>query len=530
MKEKIINTINFLKDNAIKLNFFYKKGIIKLSHDSKIEISQKIRDDLNGGNIYWIQVFLSSIIAALWLLQNSVAVVIGAMLIAPMLRPINWISFSISKWERALFLQSIKILFLSIFTSILMWYLSAKIIGFSTETTEILSRVSPNILDLFIAIFSAVVAILSLWYKKMWLESIAWVAMAASLMPPLEIVWIELSLKNYYFAYWAIMLFLANLVSIILVWVIIFWLYWFTPNSWDKQKTSFETFTFIVLIMVIISVPLFQSLFTIKQKAEIMKNSKNYLENILQQENSLITVSSIWVKYISKNNIVLDSVVKLPEWIDFYDTFKEQLDFELSKKLGKNIDLNIELIRTANIISSWSINNTENKIYDFISNEFEISYNRFNLISLEIKKQNFSYNIKIIFWVKEKNFDIEIFSDLENKVKSVFWGDIKFELIPLSISENKFVKEIEPLEQQKIDIVSQFNDYMKQNLLPWIKMRSISIDSINSFDKLQASLSFEVNNKLNLEYVNFISSLKSFADSLNIWLDIKTFRYDEINL
>gem|GEM_PF-4228807 len=65
MKEKIINTINFLKDNAIKLNFFYKKGIIKLSHDSKIEISQKIRDDLNGGNIYWIQVFLSSIIAAL---------------------------------------------------------------------------------------------------------------------------------------------------------------------------------------------------------------------------------------------------------------------------------------------------------------------------------------------------------------------------------------------------------------------------------------------------------------------------------
>ncbi|NCA80810.1 MAG: DUF389 domain-containing protein [Sphingobacteriia bacterium] len=40
--------------------------------------------------------------------------------------------------------------------------MSAKIIGFSVETAEILSRVSPNILDLFIAIFSAVVAILSL--------------------------------------------------------------------------------------------------------------------------------------------------------------------------------------------------------------------------------------------------------------------------------------------------------------------------------------------------------------------------------
>ncbi|MDD3303259.1 MAG: TIGR00341 family protein, partial [Candidatus Gracilibacteria bacterium] len=252
MKEKIINTANFLKDNIITFVFFYKKGVIKLPHDVRDEISQKIRDDLTSENIYWVQVFLSSIIAALGLLQNSVAVVIGAMLIAPLLRPINGVSFSISKGEKFLFLYSLKILFLSIFISIFMGYLSAKIIGFSVETAEILSRVSPNILDLFIAIFSAVVAILSLGYKKMGLESVAGVAMAASLMPPLEVVGIELSVGNYYFAYGAAMLFLANLVSIILVGIIIFWLYGFTPNSGDKQKTSFETFTFIVLIMVII--------------------------------------------------------------------------------------------------------------------------------------------------------------------------------------------------------------------------------------------------------------------------------------
>jgi uncharacterized membrane protein len=41
------------------------------------------------------------------------------------------------------------------------------ITGLYKETSEILARTSPNIIDLFIAIFSAVVALLSLGYKRL---------------------------------------------------------------------------------------------------------------------------------------------------------------------------------------------------------------------------------------------------------------------------------------------------------------------------------------------------------------------------
>jgi uncharacterized membrane protein len=50
-----------------------------------------------------------------------------------------------------------------------------------------MARSNPNVLDFFIAIFSAMVAVLSLRFTRL-SESIAGVAMAASLMPPLAVV------------------------------------------------------------------------------------------------------------------------------------------------------------------------------------------------------------------------------------------------------------------------------------------------------------------------------------------------------
>jgi uncharacterized membrane protein len=61
------------------------------------------------------------------------------------------------------------------------------LLGFEIETTEIMARSNPNVLDFFIAIFSAMVAVLSLRFTRL-SESIAGVAMAASLMPPLAVV------------------------------------------------------------------------------------------------------------------------------------------------------------------------------------------------------------------------------------------------------------------------------------------------------------------------------------------------------
>lgn len=528
LEEKINKKSEKWSDKII--NFFNKIKFINLTPDLKEQVALKVKNDIVTWRLYWIQIFLSSIIAALGLLQNAGAVVIGAMLIAPFLRPINAVSFSVSKGERHLFWLSLKILLLSIFVSILMWYLSSKIVWLSYETNEILSRTSPNILDLFIAIFSAMIAVLSLWFTRLW-ESVAWVAIAASLMPPLATVWIELSLKNYSYAYWSMMLFIANLVAIILVWIVIFWLYWFTPNTWDREKASVKTFTFIVIVMVIISIPLFQSLFSIKEKAELKKDSRVYLENILKKENSTISILNLEVDSINDEEITITSTIKLPEGINFYDTFKKQLDFELSKKLWKKVILNIDLIRSANIVSTDTGDNTENKIYNYITENLKKNYSKYNLISLEVNKDKDIgiYYVKLILWVKDPNFDKESFSSLESKVRTLIKDKIEFSYIPLSINNEKESIALSEIENNKIILENEYKLYLNGKMKKWISLKDINVD-ISTTNKTKVVMFFDVETGSIIELNNLLTELKVFSDSKNIDLEIKFFTYKEIDL
>lgn len=376
-------------------SLFDRIEFLELNSEEKENIAVKVKNDASYDMLYWIEIFLSSVIAALWLLQNSIAVVIGAMLIAPFLRPINGIAFSIARWEKSFFWSSLRLMFFSVIISIIMWYVSVKITWLTRETSEILSRTSPNIIDLFIAIFSAMVAVLSLGFSRLW-ESVAGVAMAAALMPPLWVIWIEIALWNFNLAWWAMMLFIANLVSMVLVGIIIFWLFWFTPHSWIKQKSSMRGFIFIISVILFISIPLIGSLLSIKQKSIIENKSITYLQSILKQETLDFSISSLEVVSIKNNQIKLLSTIKIPEGLSFYDTFKRQLDQGLSKELWKNVELDIELIRTANIVS----------IEDRINSEKQQ-----NLQLQEAEKQQQEYINAL-----KTNLEIEIRSELEKEI------------------------------------------------------------------------------------------------------------------
>lgn len=76
--------------------FFDRIAFLLLSDTRKAAVAEKVLDDLYTGRLFWAELILSSIIATLGLLTNSTAVVIGAMLIAPILRPIQAIAFSVS--------------------------------------------------------------------------------------------------------------------------------------------------------------------------------------------------------------------------------------------------------------------------------------------------------------------------------------------------------------------------------------------------------------------------------------------------
>ena len=189
------NKNNFKTKNSPAL-----KSILKLNAKIKENIALTVVEEGKLNSLYWFSLFLSAVIATLGLLQNSAPVVIGVMLIAPILRPIQAFSFGVMASNNAFAVKAFKNIILSVLLVATSSFFITWLIPVQLETSEILARTNPNILDFFIAVFSAAIAFLALVYKKKLSMSIAGVVMAASLLPPLAVVGIEISYTHYFLA------------------------------------------------------------------------------------------------------------------------------------------------------------------------------------------------------------------------------------------------------------------------------------------------------------------------------------------
>ena len=355
-KEEAAKKETWIKNELTKAekvsNFFDRIEFLSMENDQKELVALKVKSDSLWDKLYWIEIVLSSLIAALGLLQNSVAVVIWAMLIAPLLRPINGVAFAIARWAQKFFTIALKVLIYSILLSVLMWAIVSYVADVNIETWEILARSSPNVIDFFIAIFSAMVAVMSLRFTRLW-ESIAWVAMAASLMPPLVVVWIALAAFNVDLAIWSMMLFLTNLVAIIIVSTIFFWLYWFTPHIEKQQKYMFKRLVFVVVLIIIILIPLISTFITIREENRISDEINWILLYEIWTEIENFTISKIDIRSIKDDKIVVDATVKVPEHTDL-TSILAKINSELSYKFWRTVEIDLEINR---VIIITSINN-----------------------------------------------------------------------------------------------------------------------------------------------------------------------------
>jgi len=136
------------------------------------------------GHNAWILIF-SIIVASVGLNVGSTAVVIGAMLISPLMGPIVGLGFSVAindldTLKRSLINLGVMVV-LSVVTASLYFWLSP----LTEPTDELLSRTSPTILDVLVAIFGGLALIIAKTKKGTIATVIMGVAIATALMPPL---------------------------------------------------------------------------------------------------------------------------------------------------------------------------------------------------------------------------------------------------------------------------------------------------------------------------------------------------------
>ena len=187
----------------------------QLSRGDKISLIELFEKNAKWDIDFIIMMGLATALAAFGLLQNSTPVVIGAMLVAPLMSPLIGSGFALVQGNLDLFRNSLKAMSYGIMGGFLISFL----LGFCTAeyelTLEVLARGNVNILDLSVAFLSGIAAAYSMGRPELF-ATIAGVAIAAALVPPLAVVGIACANGVYWLAGASAVLLITNLVAIIL--------------------------------------------------------------------------------------------------------------------------------------------------------------------------------------------------------------------------------------------------------------------------------------------------------------------------
>ena len=177
---------------------------------------------------FFVLLLCAAVIATLGLISNSAAVVIGAMIVAPLMDPILSLAFALSISNNKLAKRSLLTVVIGVLTVIATSALLASLLDVSEVNREMTSRTAPNLIDLGIAVAAAVAGSFSMTRERL-SNSLAGVAVAVALVPPLCVCGIGLSMGKEVVAVFgrgtvagitnqisegSFLLFLANLIGI----------------------------------------------------------------------------------------------------------------------------------------------------------------------------------------------------------------------------------------------------------------------------------------------------------------------------
>jgi hypothetical protein len=100
----------------------------------------------------------ATLIATLGLLANSAGVVIGAMVVAPWILPLQAMAFEILQGRLPMFLRALRTLLLGVGLCVALSAGVGLLVAFPSFGSEVINRTSPNLLDLGVALVAGAVA------------------------------------------------------------------------------------------------------------------------------------------------------------------------------------------------------------------------------------------------------------------------------------------------------------------------------------------------------------------------------------
>ncbi|TXJ05345.1 MAG: DUF389 domain-containing protein [Acinetobacter sp.] len=250
-----------------------------------------IQADALPTKTYFIMNSLAAVIAGYGLLADSVAVVIGAMLVAMMIGPISGIALAFIDNRWILMLTALKTLVLGVLMIFSIGFVLGLINLNMPLTSEILSRTQPTVIDLMIALAGGAAGAFASISPRLSVAVVG-VAVATALVPPLVASGILLAHAEFHHSANAFLLALTNMVAIQVSSSLVLWVAGFRRGSNEQVQSNILEFikrnAITLIFLLILAVYLSTNFLHMLQKQMYETKAKTEIEQLLNRKNNII--------------------------------------------------------------------------------------------------------------------------------------------------------------------------------------------------------------------------------------------------
>lgn len=247
-----------------------KEGVVE-ADKAKVASGTQTREELYNGiergarldSTFLLLVFLSTIVASIGLIENNIAVIVGAMVIAPLLGPNIALAFATSLGDRELMWQALKTNLAGLSLTLAMAIAIGMIWPGYLDSFEIIVRTDVKPDGIVLALASGSAAVLSLATGLS--SALVGVMVAVALLPPAATLGMMLGSGQFNLALGAALLLAVNVVCINLAAKLMFLFKGVKPRTWLEKRKARQSFTLYILIWIITLAVLLTAILTRQQ-------------------------------------------------------------------------------------------------------------------------------------------------------------------------------------------------------------------------------------------------------------------------
>ena len=333
--------------------------LLKITRERFETVYTDISDGSEPALRFYLLVTVSTLIAGFGLLLNSTAVVIGAMLVAPLMTPIFGISLALVRGETALLGRALRAEIAGVAAAVSMSLVLGLLLGDFEPTAEMLSRTRPSLFDLLVAVLAGFAGAYALVDEKI-SPALPGVAIATAIVPPLANSGLCLSLGEVAGGVGSFLLFIANFLSILVVASVTFVLSGMARGFGAKAEGMelLHRFRLPIVSFLVIAAFLGHSLYKIAQERRIAKGIEKTLINQTSRipSTALENVHFYLEEEQEKNLIHVVANISTPEVLS--PTQVSIMQEQLIQDIKMPVELIVHCTLSSNVSAIGSMKNT----------------------------------------------------------------------------------------------------------------------------------------------------------------------------